>query len=86
MFARKKKARALLFDFEKPSKIAIHSWFVFFPFVAIWLDNKNKVIDLRVVRPFRFYVSIKKPFSKLVEIPINRRYRGVVKLLSSVPK
>lgn len=42
MFVRRKRAKALLFDFEKPTKISIHSWFVFFPFVAIWLDDKKQ--------------------------------------------
>ncbi|MFH1365099.1 MAG: hypothetical protein ABIH28_00755, partial [archaeon] len=37
MFTRKEKARVLLFDFKKPVKIAIHSYFVFFPFLAVWL-------------------------------------------------
>ena len=35
MFTLRKNAKALLFDFKKPVKIPIHSWFVFFPFVAV---------------------------------------------------
>lgn len=74
MFSRREKARALLFDFGKPVKTPIHSWFVFFPFVAIWLDDKQKKIDLKVVRPFTFCVKPKEPFKCLVEIPINQKY------------
>jgi hypothetical protein len=54
---------------------------VFFPFVAIWLDDKNKIIDLKVVKSFNFSVSPNKSFCKLVEIPINNKYKKIVKLL-----
>ena len=83
MFTRREKARALLFDFKKPTKIAIHSCFVFFPFIAIWLDHKNKIIDLKIVQPFTFFICPRKPCFKLIEIPINRKYKKVAKLLFS---
>ena len=81
MFSRREKAKALLFDFKKPSKIKIHSWFVFFPFVAVWLDDKNEVVDLKIVRTFNFGISPNKSFSKLIEIPVNKKYYPVVNLL-----
>ena len=81
MFSRRKKADVLLFAFDKPTKMAIHSFFVFFPFIAVWLDDKNKVIDMKVVKPFSPSVSCKKFYYKLVEIPVNRRYSKIVKFL-----
>ena len=75
MFGRKEKARALLFVFDKPTKMAIHSFCVFFPFVAIWLDGKNKIIKKELVKPFRLFVKPKKPFNKLLEVPINKKYQ-----------
>lgn len=78
MFSRREKARILLFEFQKPTKLRIHSLFVFFPFIAIWLDKENKVVDIKKVNPFTFAVSSKKPFFRLVEIPINKRYEGLV--------
>jgi uncharacterized membrane protein (UPF0127 family) len=81
MFSRKEKAKALLFDFNKPRREAIHSLFVFFPFVVAWLDSKGKVIVIRKVKPFTLSVSIKKSYSKLIEIPINKKYSNIVKLL-----
>jgi len=81
MFARREKAKALLFDFKRLRRISIHSWLVFFDFVAVWLDDKNKIIEVRVVKPFSFSICPKKSFSKLVEIPVNKRYRRQVKLL-----
>jgi uncharacterized membrane protein (UPF0127 family) len=83
MFIRQEKAEALLFDFKKPVKIAIHSCFVFFPFAVIWLDNKNKIVDLRIVKPFRLSVCSKKSFTKIIEIPVNKKYREVIKFLCS---
>ena len=83
MFKEREKARALLFDFKRPTKMKIHSFFVFFPFVAIWLDEKNKIVDFKVIRPFNFAISSKKPFKRLVEIPLNKRYKDMIKLLKS---
>ena len=79
MFSSRKNARALLFNFKKPVKLAIHSFFVFYPFLAIWLDNKNKAVKISVVKPFTLFVKPKKSFLKLIEIPINEKYKKIVK-------
>ena len=81
MFSRREKAGILLFDFKVKQKIAIHSIFVFYPFVAVWLDKKNKVVDLKVVKQFVLCVSPKKSCFKLVEIPINEKNKKFVDLL-----
>lgn len=83
MFTKRKKAKALLFDFKKSVKIPIHSFFVFFPFIAIWLDSKNKILDLKVIKPFRFCVCPNNSFSKLIEVPINVEYNNVAEVLCS---
>ena len=83
MFKKREKAEALLFNFKKPMKIKVHSFFVFFPFVAIWLDDKNKIIDLRIIKSFNFSVSSGKSFCRLIEIPINKRYEKIIELLCS---
>jgi len=81
MFTKKNKAKALLFDFKKSNKIKIHSLFVFFPFIAVWLNNKNKIVEFKVVKPWRILVLSKKSFNRLIEIPINNKYSGIVKIL-----
>ncbi len=78
MFSRREKAEMLLFSFRKKQKIRIHSWYIFFPFVAVWLDDRNRVVDLKIVKPFAVCVSHKNKADKLVEIPINNNYREVV--------
>jgi uncharacterized membrane protein (UPF0127 family) len=75
MFRSKNKARALLFEFDRPVNLKIHSWFVSFPFVAIWFDKNNKFIAKRVIRPWRLPLGPGKPFTKLIEVPINDFYR-----------
>jgi len=81
MFHHRKKCLAMLFEFDKPTMMRIHSLFVFFPFVAVWLDYNNKVIDLKIIRPFRLLVSSKKPFYKLIEIPLNEKYKREIRSL-----
>lgn len=81
MFVRRRKAQALLFEFRKPTTMRIHSYFVFFPFIAVWLDDKNKVIEVKKIKPFTFSVSERKSYSKLIEIPINKEYISFTKLL-----
>jgi uncharacterized membrane protein (UPF0127 family) len=81
MFTRREKAKALLFDFKKSVRTAIHSYFVFFPFVAIWLDKENKVIEIKIVKPFIPIIRPKKFFYKLVEIPINKNYEEIIKVI-----
>ena len=68
----------LLFYFDKERRWSIHSFFVFFDFLALWLDKSNNVIEWRIVSPFRFFVVPAKPFRKLVEIPINRRNKDLI--------
>ena len=81
MFSCCENARILLFSFEKSQKIRIHSFYVFYPFVAVWLDEKNRVVDLKIVKPFSPYISTRKKCVNLLEIPINFYYKSLVKRL-----
>ena len=69
---RTRKTEALCFMFEQEVMIPIHSWFVFFPFIALWKDSEDKVIEMRRVDPFESHILPKKPFKKLLEIPIRK--------------
>ena len=81
MFSRRENARALLFDFKKPTRTPIHSFFVFYPFIAVWLNKNWKIQELRVVNPFLPCIKPKKPFCRLVEIPLNSQYQKVLEHL-----
>jgi uncharacterized membrane protein (UPF0127 family) len=81
MFHKREKCPAMLFEFQKPTRMMIHSLFVFFKFGAIWLDDKNRIVDKKLVKPFRLAVSSEKPFYKLLEIPVNRYYKKEIEIL-----
>lgn len=83
MFKKRNKAQALLFEFKNQNNIKIHSIFVFFPFISIWLDKKGRVLGVRKVMPFRISVSVpgNKNFERLIEIPFNSKYSRIVKFL-----
>jgi len=86
MFSRREKAKILLFEFRNKQKIRIHSFFVFYPFIAVWLDGKNKVVDLKIVKPFIPCISHKGMANKLIEIPINFYYKNLTKKLFPTTK
>ncbi len=75
---RGKNTSNLLFEFKKNTQMAIHSYFVFFDFLVIWLDKNNKVLELKIVTPFSFNISSKKSFAKLVELPINNKNKKII--------
>jgi len=80
MFSRKEKAKILLFGFKKKSYLSIHSFFVFFPFIAVWTDDKNKILCWKKVLPFTFRVSPPKSgYFNLIEIPMTKEHSRVVK-------
>jgi len=66
----KKNPKNLLFVFQKPVKISIHSFFCRKNFVAIWLLN-GRVIDAKIVLPWKLNLAPRKNFDKLLELPFN---------------
>ena len=74
-----KNTENLLFEFKKETKLSIHSFFVLFPFLAIWLDKKNKVINFKKVNPFTPKINPKKSFSKLIELPFNDKNKKIIR-------
>ncbi len=66
----RKKPAAILFSFDWPDKHGIHSFFVSFPFDAVYLDGEGRVVDVfEKVPPFTAYLSPSKPVLYLVELP-----------------
>lgn len=76
---KKKTAKNLLFEFNEKTNLRIHSYFVFFDFLAIWLDNKNRILEWKIVKSFTLSVKPKKSFFKLVEIPFNKKNEEIVR-------
>ncbi len=69
MFKNKGETFPLLFRSNNPIK-SIHSFFVFFPFIALWLDENYNVVDYKIVKPFSFSIKPKFPVRFLLEVPI----------------
>jgi len=78
MFSRKENASVLLFDFKYPNRMGIHSYFVFFDFLAVWVDSKGKVIQVDYVKPWTIFLRPRKKYVKLIEIPINNKNKVLV--------
>jgi uncharacterized membrane protein (UPF0127 family) len=68
----------LLFAFDKPVRLSITSFFVFFPFLALWLDRKNNVIHKEIILPWELAFKPEKPFYSLIEVPINEDNRALI--------
>ena len=66
----KKNSPPLLFIFKKPTRQPIHSFFCK-PFIAIWLNKKNQIIEIKKVKPNQLSIKPKQKFTKLLEIPEN---------------
>jgi len=77
---RGKNFPILLFDFKKSGMWAIHSFFCK-EFIGVWLDDKNSVVEVKHIKPWRFYIIPKKSFTKLIEIPINKKNKKIIGFL-----
>ena len=76
---KKKTTENLLFEFNEKTNLRIHSYFVFFDFLAIWLDKNNRVLELKIIKSFTLSVKPKKSFFKLIEIPFNKKNEEIIK-------
>jgi len=74
-----KETDNLLFVFDKDTRTPIHSYFVFFSFLAVWLDKNNNALECQIVKPFASVVKPEKKFRKLVELPLNSKNIEIIK-------
>jgi len=70
-----------LFSYKSDKSIKIHSWFVFYSFLIVWLDKKNHVIAYKKVNPFTTSVEAPKKFRSFIEIPIDEKYAREVRFI-----
>ena len=74
-----RNTESLLFNFHKDVRVSFTGLFVFFPFLVLWLDGKNKVVDKRIVRPFELSVKARIGFRRVVEVPVNDENKEILK-------
>ena len=77
---RSRNCENLLFNFSSSEKFGIHSFFVFFDFLAVWLDEGNRVLEWEVVKPWRFSARPKTGAVKLLEVPLNDKNMRILDL------
>lgn len=66
---RSSSTEPIYWEFEKEVSIPMHT--LFCPKVLItWIDKFGERIERREVKPFSWNVKPKKPFTKIVEVPI----------------
>ena len=70
---KNKNTDNLLFSFSSDRNISFTSLFVFFPFLIVWIDEKNKVLGKRLAKPFEPVIMARYNYRKVVEIPMNKR-------------
>ncbi len=75
---RSRETDTLLFEFDKSKKRSFHSWFVFFPFLVLWIDEYNQVLEVRKIKPFTTTILPSKQFKKVIEIPFSRRNKDII--------
>lgn len=80
MFSRR-KTPIRLFSYGSYRRVPIHSWFVFYSFLIVWLDSKNRVIEWRVVKPFTSCVLPKRKARAFLEIPLDDKYSRELKFI-----
>lgn len=76
-----RNTRNLLFSFGSDGKRAMHSMFVFFPYLSLWLDKNMKVMEWRAISPFSTIILPKKPFRNVIEIPFNDRNKKIIEFI-----
>ena len=84
MFSRREKAEILLFEFYKPTKNTFHSLFCFFPFYILWIDQENNVLEVKKCKLWRLKIVPSprvKSYSKVIEIPINKKNESILKII-----
>ncbi len=66
-----KPTKPLIFHFKKPQNISLHMFLVFHPLDLIFLNQENKIIEIKEnFKPFTLYTSQKKAIT-LIECPHN---------------
>jgi uncharacterized membrane protein (UPF0127 family) len=84
---RRKFERPLLFAFPQESRVecTIHAFFVFFPFDAIYLDGKKRVVDIHeAIKPFTPLVVPKRKAKYLIEAPAGWARKNRLKLRARI--
>ncbi|RMF54709.1 hypothetical protein D6745_04475 [Candidatus Woesearchaeota archaeon] len=69
MFRKKLENSCYVFTFKKPSRVDIHSFFVFHPFDLVLLDENSRIVEIKEsFMPWRVFIP-KKRAKVFIELP-----------------
>ena len=78
-----RKKALLLFNSKTPGRLKIHSFFCA-PFLAVYTDRKNKILEIIKVDSWKSVIVPDDKFNKLIEIPRIPKYSELIKSLLKV--
>jgi len=78
---RTRETDNLIFSFGKEAVYPFTGIFCFSPFLIIWLDENNEIIDFKLAKPFEARLLSTKPFKKVLELPLNRQNKKIIEYL-----
>ncbi|MSR85944.1 hypothetical protein EXS74_00945 [Candidatus Woesearchaeota archaeon] len=54
---------------QSKAQTSIHSFFVFFTFDALWVDENKRVVDRKTVKPFQALIRPREAAKYVIELP-----------------
>ena len=77
MFRSRLDDVGLVFCFDTEKRTGVHMWFVFFPIDVLFLDRKQKIVEMVALNPFSVYIP-KKAAQYIVELPVGSKAKCAI--------
>lgn len=81
MFTKLNTAKSLLFSSKFSSRMSIFSSFIPYEFLAVWVNSKNKIVGLRIIKRGERGIEPGIKFNRLIEIPLSQKFSVVTSFL-----
>ena len=66
----KLKKESLVFVLDRPKRVNLHTWFVFFTIKAHFFDENKGFLEESVIKPFSYYTTKSNKVKYVVEVPL----------------
>ncbi len=67
----KKEIKPLLFVFDKEKRYAFHTFFMLDEIGIIFISKDKKIVEKKLIRPFKLFMKPKNKAKYVLEIPSN---------------
>jgi len=81
MFTKLNTAKSLLFSYKFSSRMTIFSSFIPYEFLAVWVNSRNKIVGMRIVKRGESGIEPGVKFNRLIEIPLSKKFSLVTSFL-----